>query len=439
MSDLKDKLKGLFVKPTGTQDAGESRESEGVLLPMDFDNEGQTRILIISRRFEGGVKTYLLSLIERLGKEGYRVYAAGPRGSIIDDLKGSKIVTFPIDFDDSFAPLEDWSAARKLAKIIKNEEIKLVHAHGYKAAFIAAMAERRAGTPITLVTLHDFIINEGTGRMKHLYFDLAEHFMPRMADRIITVSNALRKRVIEKGKIEGSKVVVVNAGVKPISSGMTASRRVLNIKDVLALNTAAPLIVTVGQLTPQKGVKYLLAAATHILREVPNAQILVVGDGPQKHELEIMAEKLGVYRKVGFTGWRDDARDIMAAADVIVLPSLIEGMPYSMLEAMVSGTPVVSTSTGGIPELLVDRETGFLVPPKKPRALSDAIVYLLQNKDIAVQMGIAGRRRVEEQFDLKKTITGTLDIYKGLFEELAEIERAEQAAAEAKLAPKNAD
>lgn len=406
---------------------------------MDFDNEGKARVLIISRHFEGGVKTYLLSLIRRLGKEGYRVYAAGPRGSIIDDLKGSKIVTFPLDFGDRFAPLEDWAVARKLAKIIKNEEIKLVHAHGYKAACIAALAARRAGTPITLVTLHDFIINEGAGRMKHLYFDLAEHFMPRMVDKIITVSKALRQRVIEKGKIEGSKVVVVNAGVKPISSGMTASRRVLNIKDILALNTAAPLIVTVGHLTPQKGVKYLLVASAHILREVPNAQILVVGDGSQKHELEIMAEKLGVHKKVGFTGWRDDARDIMAAADVIVLPSLVEGMPYSMLEAMVSGTPVVSTSTGGIPELLLDRETGFLVPPRQPRALSDAIVYLLQNKDIAVQMGIAGRRRVEEQFDLKKTLSGTLDVYAGLFEELAEIERAEAAAMEAKLAPKSAD
>lgn len=439
MSDFKSKLKGLFTKPAGAKDSGETPESEGVLLPMDFDNEGKTRILIVSRRFEGGVRTYLLSLIERLGKEGYRVYAAGPKGSIINDLKGSKIVTFPLDFGDRFSPFEDWSAARKLAKIIKNEDIKLVHAHGYKAALIAAMAERRARTPITLVTLHDFIINEGAGRMKHLYFDLAEHFMPRMVDRVIAVSNALRKRVIEQGKIEGSKVVVVNAGVKPISSGMTASRRVLDIKDILALNTAAPLIVTVGHLTPQKGVKYLLAASTHILREVPNAQILIIGDGPQKHELEIMAEKLGIHKKVGFTGWRDDARDIMAAADVIVLPSLIEGMPYSMLEAMVSGNPVVSTSTGGIPELLVDRETGFLVPPKKPRALSDAIVYLLQNKDIAVQMGVAGRRRVEEQFDLKKTLTSTIDIYNGLFEELAEIERADAAAMEAKLAAKNAD
>jgi glycosyltransferase involved in cell wall biosynthesis len=439
LNDIRGKLKGLFGKSTEAQQNNAPPESDGVLLPMEFDNEGKTRVLIITRRFEGGVKTYLLSLIERLQKDNYRVYAAGPRGSIVDDLKGSKIVTFPIVFDDHFTIFEDWAAVRKLIKIIKTEEIRLVHAHGYKAALLAGLAAKRAETPITLVTLHDFIINEGTGRMKHLYFDIAEHFMPRMVDMLIVVSNALRRRVLEKGKVEGSKVRVINAGVRPISSGMTTSRRVLNIKDVLALNTAAPLIVTVGHLTPQKGVKYLLGAATHILREVPNAQLLVVGDGPQKHELEIMAEKLGVHRKVGFTGWRDDARDIMAAADVIVLPSLIEGMPYSMLEAMVSGTPVVSTSTGGIPELLVDRETGFLVPPKKPRALSDAIVYLLQNKDIAVQMGIAGRRRVEEQFDLKKTLNATTAVYKDLFAELAEIERAEAAALEAKLAPKNAD
>ncbi len=439
MSDFSGKLKELFGKVSGAQENSRPPESDGVLLPMDFANEGKTGVLLITRRFEGGVKTYLLSLIERLDKENYRVYVAGPRGSIIDDLKGSKIITFPVEFGDSLAPFEDWAAVRKITKIIKNDEIKLVHAHGYKAGLIAGLTAKRAKTPITLVTLHDFIINEGHGRMKHLYFDIAERFMPGMVDRIIAVSNALRKRVIEKGKIEGSKVEVINAGVRPISSGATASRRVLNVKDLLALNIQAPLIVTVGRLTPQKGVKHLLNAASHILREFPNAQFLVVGDGPQKHELQISAEKFGIHKRVVFTGWRDDARDIMAAADVIVLPSLVEGMPYSLLEAMVSGTPVVSTSTGGIPELLIDRETGFLVPPKKPLALSNAVVFLLQNKEVAVQMGVAGRRRVEEQFDLKKTINGTIAIYAKLFEELAELERAETSAEQARLAAKNAD
>jgi len=436
LTDLGARLKHFFGRFSASSDPTEEPDSKGVPVALEFENNGSTKVLIITRAFEGGVKAYLLALIEKLGKEGYRVYVAGPRGSVVEDLKKTPIITFPIEFDDRLALFEDWSAARKLAKIIRGEDIRLVHAHGYKAGFIAGLAARRAKTPLTLVTLHDFVLNEGDGRMKYLYFDIAERYMPGLVDKVITVSKSLRKRVLEKGKVEGSKVVVVPAGVRPLSSGANASRRILNVKDLLSLNTAAPLVVTVGHLTMQKGVKFLLTAATHVLREFPNAQFMVIGDGPQKHELEIMAEKFGIHKKVIFTGWRDDARDIMAAADVVVLPSMVEGLPYSVLEAMSAGKPVVSTMTGGIPEALLDRETGFLVPPKKSLALAQAIIYLLQNKDIAVQMGVAGRRRSEEQFDLKKTVAATLGVYSDLFAELAELEREQAAAAEAHLAAK---
>lgn len=437
MTDFTSKVKNILKQVSGTREESAPSESTGVLLPMEFENSGTTNVLIVTRAFKGGVQNYLIALVDKLGKEGYRVHIAGPGGSLADELKKTKIITFPLEFSDRLALYEDWSASRKLAKIIRNEDIKLVHAQGYKAAFIAGLAARKAKTPVTIVTLHDFIHNEGIGKMKHLYYDIAEHFMPAMVDRIITVSKSLRKRVLEKGKIEGSKVVVINAGVRPLSGGATASRRILNVKDVLALNTAAPLIVTVGSLHTQKGIKYLLTAATHVLREFPNAQFLIVGDGPQKHDLDIMAEKSGIHKRVTFTGWRDDARDIMAAADIIVLPSMIEGMPYSILEAMAAGKPVISTMTGGIPEVLIDRETGFLVPPKKPMAIAKAITYLLQNKDVAVQMGMAGKRRSEELFDLKRTIKETMASYAELLEEYEEYERELAAQAEAKTSAKS--
>ncbi|MFH1736461.1 MAG: glycosyltransferase family 4 protein [Actinomycetota bacterium] len=423
MSDFGAKLKTLFGKVSGSPEEETREETTGVLLPMDFENEGVTKVLLVTRGFAGGVEAYLYSLIERLGKEGYRVHVAGPRGSLVDDLKATKVVTFPLDFDDTFSPVMDWSAARKLAKIIKTEEIRMVHAHGYKAGFIAGLAARRAKTPLTLVTLHDYIVNEGHGRMKRLFFDITERYMPGLADYLIAVSDALRKRVIEKGKIEGSKVKTIYAGVKTASLGVTTSRRVLNVKNVLQINISAPLIVTVGHLTAQKGVKYLLMAAPHVLREFPNAQFLIIGEGPQKHELEIQAEKLGIHKKVMLTGWRDDARDIVAAADIFVLPSLVEGLPYSLLEAMSAGKPVVATSTGGIPEVVVDKETGFLVPIKKPMALADAVNFLIHNKDVAVTMGVAGKRRIEEHFDQKKIINATIDVYSKLFHELEEYEK----------------
>lgn len=437
MTDFGATIKKLFTNLTKTGRAEETNESAAVPLLMDFDNSGTENVLIIARVFKGGVKTYLLALIDKLGKEGYKVHVAGPPGSIAEELKKTRVITFPLDFSDSFAPLEDLAAARKLAKIIKTDGIKMVHAHGYKAGLIAGLAARRADTPLTLVTLHDYVINEGMGRMKHLYYDLVERYMPAMVDRITVVSQSLRKRVLEKGKVEGSRIDVISAGVRPASSSATASRRILNVKDHLALNSAAPLITTIGRLSVQKGIKHLLTAATHVLRDFPNAQFLIIGDGPQKHELEVTAEKLGIYKKVTFTGWRDDVREIVAAADVVVLPSMIEAMPYSLLEAMAAGKPTVATVAGGIPEVVVDRETGFLVPPKKPLALSQAIVYLLQNKDVAVQMGMAGRRRCEENFDLKSTVKSTIAVYDRMFKELAEYEAEQAAALEAKLAAKN--
>ena len=439
MSDFGARFKNLFSRVSGSPEEETREDTTGVLLPMDFENEGVTKVLLVTRGFAGGVEAYLYSLIERLGKEGYRVHVAGPRGSIVDDLKATKVITFPLDFDDTFAPVSDWSAARKLAKIIRTEEIQMVHAHGYKAGFIAGLAAKRARTLLTLVSLYDYIVNEGHGRTKHLFFDTTERYMPEMADYLIAVSDALRKRVIEKGKIEGSKVRTVYAGVRTASLGVTTSRRVLNVKNVLQINSSSPLIVTVGHLTAQKGVKYLLMAAPHVLREFPNAQFLIIGEGPQKHELEIQAEKLGVHKKVMFTGWRDDARDIVAAADIFVLPSLIEGLPYSILEAMSSGKPVVATSTGGIPEAVVDKETGFLVPIKKSMAIADAVNFLIHNKDVAVTMGVAGKRRIEEQFDQKKMVNATIDVYTKLFNEVEEYEKEIVAEAEAKPAAKNTD
>lgn len=389
---------------------------KGVSVPLSFSVERKLKVLYVVRPVAGGIKTHILSLIEHLDPEKYQVYVAGPENSVIEDLKNKNVITYLVDVGEGLRFIRDIKAILHLRNIIKDEGIFMVHAHSYKAALLGGLAARWAKAPLTVFTLHNFIVEEGAGRFKHLFYDVTERFLPSMADRVITVSKALRRRVIDKGKAENSKVTMIHNGISLRSAVSFSSRRVTALKHQLSLPSKAPLVVTVARLAPQKGVKFLLTAATHVLREVPNAQFLIVGDGPLKKDLEIMVEKSGVRRKIFFTGFRDDVRDILAACDIFVLPSLTEGLPLTVLEAMAAGKPVVATAVGGIPEVVLDRETGFLVPPRKPMPLAKAISFLLLNKEVAIQMGMAGRRRAEEEFNLRRTIGETEKVYDELIE-----------------------
>lgn len=420
---MKERLLNLFRRKKREEITDQSR---GIPLPLSFSGEERIKILYIVRPVAGGVKGHLLSLIDNLDKDKYQAFVAGPEESVIDDLKGGNVPTFVVDIEPSFRLIKDVKAVLRLRKIITGEGIFLVHAHSYKAALLAGLAARWAKVPVTMFTLHNFIVDEGAGRFKHLFYDLTERFLPSLADRVITVSKALRRRVIDKGKVGSSRVVMIHNGISIPPAVSISTRRTASLRHLLSLKSKAPLVVTVGRLVPQKGIKYLLTAATHVLRELPSAQFLIVGDGPLRRDLEVAAEKLGIHKKVVFIGFREDIHDILVASDVVVLPSLTEGLPLVALEAMAAGKPLVGTAVGGIPEVVVDRETGFLVPPRKPIPLAHAILFLLTNKEAALQMGMAGRRRVEEDFTLEKTITETQNIYTELIAEWEARVREEQ-------------
>lgn len=411
---MKERLLNLFRRKSK---AAPTDQGKGIPLRLSFSAEERIKILYVVRPVAGGIKTHLLSLVDNLDKEKYQAFVAGPKESVVDDLKTSKIPTFEVDIEPGFRLIRDIKAIFRLRRIIRDEGIFLVHAHSYKAALLAGLAARWAKVPITVFTLHNFIVDEGAGRFKHLFYDLTERFLPSLADRVITVSKALRRRVIDKGKVGSSRVVMIHNGIGIPPAVSLSSRRTASLRHLLSLKSKAPLVVTVGRLVPQKGIKYLLNAATHVLREIPSAQFLIVGDGPLRRELELTAEKLGIHKKALFIGFREDIHDILAASDVVVLSSLTEGLPLVALEAMSVGKPLVGTAVGGIPEVVIDRETGFLIPPRKPIPLANAISFLLTNKEAALQMGMAGRRRVEEDFNLEKTITETQNIYNELIAE----------------------
>ena len=163
-----------------------------------------------------------------------------------------------------------------------------------------------------------------------------------------------------------------------------------------------------------KGIRYLIEAVADLRQTVPTARLLVVGDGPFKQSLMNLVQKLGLDEQVIFTGYRRDIPQMMNTMDVFVLPSLREDLPLSLIEAMAMRKPVVATSVGGIPEVVVDGETGILVPPMDSTALAKAIARILLNKQIASRMGLAGRQRVENQFSADAVVARTQQIYNRL-------------------------
>jgi glycosyltransferase involved in cell wall biosynthesis len=201
-----------------------------------------------------------------------------------------------------------------------------------------------------------------------------------------------------------ANVSVVHNGIRlqPFEQPANAS-----LRGMLTGGTERPIVFTPARLHPQKGHVFLLEAAVH----VSDALFVLAGDGPDRGALEAQAKKLGIEDRVCFLGQRQDIPQLLAACDLFVLPSLFEGLPLSVLEAMAAGKPVIATDIGGTNEAVVHRETGLLVPPGNPVELAAAIRDLLTNRSLAACLAEAGRRRVQQKFSSEAMVQGVTRVY----------------------------
>jgi glycosyltransferase involved in cell wall biosynthesis len=177
------------------------------------------------------------------------------------------------------------------------------------------------------------------------------------------------------------------------------------------------LIGAIGRLVWQKGFEYLIGALPELLQRLPRSKIVLVGDGPLRGELEELAEKEKVEENLIFAGFRSDIRDILSAIDVLVVPSLLEGFPMITLEGMAMAKPIIATRIDGIKEQIVDGESGILIPPRDPGAIAEAIVRLSTEKELAQNLGLEGRRRVEKEFTVERMVSETEKVYQSLYEQ----------------------
>ena len=299
---------------------------------------------------------------------------------------------------------------RSLTEVFRQRQIDLVHTHRYKDTVLGMIAARLAGVPHAIRTMHG--LREpmtGWSHWKFRAYEAVDQFvMHRCADRVIAVSNRMAATLIDNG-YRPSLVTTIHNGIdvqKVIATGHQQQ-----MKQALGVAAATCVIGTAGRLSAVKGHDTLLRAARVILDREPGARFVIAGGGPLEDELMALASALGIAHACRFLGARDDIHDVMTAMDVFVLPSLNEGLPMAVLEAMTLGKPVVASRVGGLPEVIRHRETGLLVPAGDVRALAEACLELHHDRPWAARIGAQGKRVVDAEFSQDRNGQALADVY----------------------------
>jgi glycosyltransferase involved in cell wall biosynthesis len=367
------------------------------------------RVLHLIRPAAGGMKNHLLSLLTHSDQEMFEPVIACPGGTMADEITSLGFKVVPLPIRGELSPLNDWLAMRRLAAVLKNEQITILHAHSSKAGFIGRIAARLARTPVVFMTAHNSIFYEEWPFWKKAILAFAERFLSRYTDRIITVSEALRQELIKKEGLNHLQVLTIHNGIETEYFNPPGERRF--ILRSLGLSPAEQVVGTVARLAPQKGITYFLKAASLLIRDY-KVNFVIIGEGPLRQQLEAEAASLGLKQRVVFAGERHDIPAILIAFDVFVLPSLTEGFPLTILEALAAARPVVATRAGGIPEIIQDKTTGLLVEPADPTGLALAVATLLTNRQKAMVMGQTGQIRVKEKFTAAGMVRKVEEEYK---------------------------
>jgi glycosyltransferase involved in cell wall biosynthesis len=243
------------------------------------------------------------------------------------------------------------------------------------------------------------------------YYHKIEKVTSFMVDHYVTVSDSVKEHLIHKANILPGKITTIYNGVSPNGK---KSRGKCSASGHFGLGPHDKVVLSVGRLHRQKGYDCLIRATATVKREVATVKVLIVGEGEGENDLKNLVKSLDLSKEVIFTGLCLDVGKLYNFTSLFVLPSLWEGMPNAVLEAMAAAKPVVATRVGGVPELVVDGETGILVPPENPEALARAIADLLKNSNQANRMGNAGRIRVQEHFSLTEMVAKTDRLYQKL-------------------------
>jgi glycosyltransferase involved in cell wall biosynthesis len=306
----------------------------------------------------------------------------------------------------------DFGLTPALRGLLRQIEPDIVHSHLLHAdlfGLAAARSLRLRRAPRLVMTRH----NDDRFR-RWPAFRLVNRALWGMVGAGIAISHSVRRFCVGVEGAPPAKVHVIPYGMTPPEAKIDRAEASAALKAELGLPADALLPGMVCRLVEQKGVRYALAAFAQVLPQFPGAHLVIAGDGVQRAALERQARALGISRNVHFLGWRRDTDRVLAALDVLLMPSLWEGFGLVMLEAMAQRVPIIGSRVSAIPEVVQDGDTGRLVPPRDPAALAEALAELLGDTALRRHMGLLGEDRLEAEFSAETMIDKTLLVYEAV-------------------------
>ena len=376
-----------------------------------------TALHLITRLSLGGPSLNTIDSVLAQARAGWRtILATGSVGteiSVVDQARsrGCNTVLLP-RLTREVSPAKDLVVLWEIFRLIKREQVMLVHTHTSKAGFLGRLAAWLARVPMILHTPHGHVFYGYYGPRLTAFFVRLERLAARLTDRIVVLTERGRDEHLARGIGRPEQFVVIPSGVD-LQAVRRSAPPYETARGRLGVNPETCLVVGLGRLVPVKGFQVLVKALPLIVSAVPSARLLLVGEGPLREDLLVEAQALGVGDCLKLAGAQSDPAPFLAAADLVVVPSLNEGMGRVLVEAMALGCPVVATRVGGIPAVVADGESGLLVPPDDPPALARAVGELLKDPGLRQRMGEAGRRQAE-QFSLAVMESRLLHLYREL-------------------------
>jgi glycosyltransferase involved in cell wall biosynthesis len=351
-----------------------------------------------------GGERYLLGLATELDRKRFRLSVIVPdHGPLVERLHALDIETVRVPLS---ARLVNPRAFLGLVRALQRLRPAIVQSHGARSNVYTRLAARYAGVPVVLSTVHNSLFDYEVAGWRRALYVLAERLTSPLADRVLSVSAAIARDLVERYRIDAARAVVVRNGID--AWAFRPAREPAAVRGELGIAEGRRVALMAGRMTPQKGWDVLLEAAVRLAAVRADIAWVLVGDGPLRTTLTRRAGDLGL--AAHFTGARADMADLLGCADVVVLASRSEGLPFTLLEAMALGKPIVATRVGGVPEVVDDGRTGRLVPRDDPAALAAAVASVLDAPD-ASAMGARGRTRVETSFTLDGMVRAVERVY----------------------------
>ena len=385
----------------------------------------------------GGARKHVFQLLRGLDRDRFELHLACSTqrdegvAAELDALRSEGLRVFPVRMLRRPAPLSDFAALGALTRLMRAERYGLVHTHASKAGFLGRLAARRARVPAVVHTPHTFPFERRDTLFAPLY-RLLERRAGRWADRIVLVSASQRHVAEAAGIGPADRLVVIPNGI-PMPTGESRHK----YRSELGLGDSDVAMAFVGRLAPQKDVQTFLAVAGELRRALPSVRLFVAGSADNRHYLRSLRpaptpeawrvlaeggkEPRGVVHwspelPVQVLGHRADAADLVAAFDVVLLPSLYEGLPYSLLEAMAQRVPVVASDVTGNRDAIEHGRSGFLVALGDVSAFASQALSLLRDAACRAHMGDAARERVAAEFTEDRFLRRMTELYEGLLE-----------------------